>query len=70
GWHIITSKTGKKLHWHNGGTGGYTASMALDVPNKKGVVLLSNVSAFHPKTGNIDALVFKLMETLEGTSEE
>jgi len=70
GWHIITSKTGKKLHWHNGGTGGYTASMALDVPNKKGVVLLSNVSAFHPKTGKIDALVFKLMETLESPSEE
>lgn len=70
GWHIIKTKTGKNLHWHNGGTGGYTSSMAVDVHNKKGVVLLSNVSAFHPKTGNIDALVFKLMETLETESKE
>ncbi|CAA6802674.1 MAG: Beta-lactamase (EC [uncultured Aureispira sp.] len=69
-WHIITTKTGKKLHWHNGGTGGYTASMAMDVDHKKGLVLLSNVSAFHPKTGNIDALVFKWMETLEKPTEE
>lgn len=65
GWHIIQSKTGKKLHWHNGGTGGYTSSMAIDVQNKNGVVLLSNVSAFHPKMGNIDALVFELMESLK-----
>lgn len=70
GWHIIKTKTGKKLHWHNGGTGGYTSSMAIDVEHKKGVVILSNLSAFHRKTGNIDALVFKLMETLEASSEE
>lgn len=65
GWHIIQSKTGKKLHWHNGGTGGYTSSMAVDVQNKKGMILLSNVSAFHPKMSNLDALVFEWMETLE-----
>jgi CubicO group peptidase (beta-lactamase class C family) len=70
GWHIIKTKTGKNWHWHNGGTGGYTSSMAIDVVNKKGVVLLSNVSAFHPKVGNMDALVFQLMEMLESDSEE
>jgi CubicO group peptidase (beta-lactamase class C family) len=70
GWHIVKTKSGKQLHWHNGGTGGYTSSMAIDVNMQKGVVLLSNVSAFHPKTGKIDALVFKLMETLEDDSEK
>jgi CubicO group peptidase (beta-lactamase class C family) len=70
GWHIVQSKTGKKLHWHNGGTGGYTSSMAIDLSNKRGVVLLSNVSAFHPKMSNIDALVFNLMETLEEPTKE
>lgn len=65
GWHIIQSKTGKKVHWHNGGTGGYTSSMAIDINNKNGVVLLSNLSAFHPKMGNIDALVFELIDSLK-----
>lgn len=70
GWHIIKTKTGKNLHWHNGGTGGYTSSMAIDVVHKKGAVILSNVSAFHPKAGNIDALLFQLMETVENSSKE
>lgn len=69
-WHIIKTKSGKNLHWHNGGTGGYTSSMAVDVVNKKGVVILSNLSAFHPKMGNIDTLSFKLIETLKEVSEE
>lgn len=69
-WHIIKTKTGKNLHWHNGGTGAYTSSMAIDVVNKKGIVLLSNVSAFHPKAGNIDALVFQWMKILDGGLEK
>ena len=70
GWHIIHTKSGHQLHWHNGGTGGYTSSMAIDVSNQKGVVLLSNVSAFHPKTGNIDTIVFELMKTLAKQSQK
>jgi CubicO group peptidase (beta-lactamase class C family) len=31
GWHILKSKKGGNLIWHNGGTGGYSTSMALDV---------------------------------------
>jgi CubicO group peptidase (beta-lactamase class C family) len=70
GWPLIKTKTGKTLLWHNGGTGGYTSSMAIDVDNRKGVILLSNVSAFHPKARSMDALVFEWMETFEDTSEE
>lgn len=65
GWHIIKSKSGSILNWHNGGTGGYSSSMAIDMKSKNGIIILSNVSAFNPKMGNIDNLCFELMETLE-----
>ncbi|WP_088341909.1 serine hydrolase domain-containing protein [Robiginitalea sediminis] len=64
GWHLPRTKSGQEVLWHNGGTAGYTASMALE-PNKKfGVVILSNVSAFHQDKGKIDDLCFELMDLL------
>jgi len=63
GWHI-PGKNGKNFIWHNGGTGGYASSMALNKENKNGVIILSNVSGFNPQMGNIDKLCFGLMETL------
>ena len=65
GWHILKRKSGVELIWHNGGTGGYTSSMALDLENQHGVIILSNVSAFNRKMGNIDQLCFSLMESLD-----
>ena len=64
GWHIIKSKSNNKLYWHNGGTGGYTSSMSIDTKSKIGVIILSNVSAYSPNSGNIDKLCFELIETL------
>jgi len=64
-WHIVKNKSGNDIHFHNGGTGGYTSSMSLDIEDKHAVIILSNVSAFHPKMGNIDVLGFKLMELLK-----
>lgn len=65
GWHILKRKNPGELIWHNGGTGGYTSSMALDLENKNGIIILSNVSAFNKKTGNIDQLCFGLIKTLD-----
>ena len=65
GWHIIKSKSGSILNWHNGGTGGYSSSMAIDMKSKNGIIILSNVSAFNPKKENIDKLCFELIKTLE-----
>jgi CubicO group peptidase (beta-lactamase class C family) len=65
GWHIIKRKNGGELIWHNGGTGGYTSSMALDLERKNGVIILSNVSAFNDKSGQIDQLCFGLIKTLD-----
>jgi hypothetical protein len=38
--------------------------MSIDVKNKNGIIILSNVSAFNPSMENIDKLCFELMETL------
>ncbi len=65
GWHIIKSKSESILNWHNGGTGGYSSSMAIDMKSKNGIIILSNVSGYSSQMGNIDKLCFELMETLE-----
>ena len=44
GWHILKSKNNKDLYWHNGGTGGYSSSMAVNVEEKTAVIILSNIS--------------------------
>jgi CubicO group peptidase (beta-lactamase class C family) len=64
GWHIIKQKPEGELFWHNGGTGGYRSSMAVDVENKYGIVILSNISAFHNNADKIDFLCFQLMKRL------
>ena len=63
GWHIITSvKTGKEYSWHNGGTGGYSSCMALELVTKNGVIILSNTSS---ADGEIDKLCFGLLEKIK-----
>lgn len=64
GWHILNKKNGEKILCHNGGTGGYSSSIALNTKKKEGIIILSNVSAFSKQNGNIEKLCFGLMETL------
>lgn len=64
GWHILNQQSGEAWHWHNGGTGGYRSSMALNISKRKGVIILSNVSAFHKQADEIDQLCFAMMKTL------
>lgn len=64
GWHILKGKNKSEFIWHNGGTGGYTSSMALDLENHNGVIILSNISAFNKKMKHVDQLCFGLMKTL------
>lgn len=61
GWYILKLSDDKEVIWHNGGTGGYSSSMIIDIDKKKAVVVLSNVSTFHPKNGNIDKISFQLI---------
>lgn len=60
GWHILKSDNDEDLIWHNGGTGGYTSSIAINIDNKTAVIILSNLSAFHHKKDIIDTLCFQL----------
>lgn len=61
GWHINQDK----WIWHNGGTGGYSSIIILDTKKKNGVIILSNVSAYHENRNNVDQLSYDLMKTLE-----
>lgn len=65
GWHLLKSKKQNDIIWHNGGTGGYSSSMILDVKNKNGVIILSNVSGLTPQNQKIDELAFALLKLLE-----
>lgn len=58
GWHILKSESGQNLYWHNGGTGGYSSSMAVNIEQKVAVIILSNVSGI---TNDIDSLCFSLI---------
>lgn len=64
GWHIVKMNNDFNVLWHNGGTGGYTSSFGIDLERKNGIVILSNVSAFNEKMGNIDDLCFGLINIL------
>ena len=64
GWHLIKTKNGNEFIWHNGGTGGYSSSIAINPSNQSAVIILSNLSSFHPKNENIDQICFELMNIL------
>nr|WP_262915231.1 serine hydrolase domain-containing protein [Niabella ginsengisoli] len=59
GWHILKSDNDKEIFRHNGGTGGYSSSMAISVDEKTAVIILSNVSGINDK---VDALCFELLK--------
>ena len=63
GWEIIKRRSGDTWYKHNGGTGGYTSAMIVDVNNKNGIVILSNVSAYNNKRSIIEDWSFDLMKT-------
>jgi CubicO group peptidase (beta-lactamase class C family) len=64
GWSTLHTNSGQVAYWHGGGTGGYTSYILMNPENKKSIVILSNVSAFHSKSGDIEKLSFDLYKTL------
>lgn len=61
-WHI--RNIGRECLWynHNGGMEGYRSSLSMDVESNTGVVVLSNVSTFHPDGNKIDEIASELMK--------
>jgi CubicO group peptidase (beta-lactamase class C family) len=70
GWFILKWASVDHWYWHNGGTGGFRSSMALDAVDRKGVIVLSNISAGHSHAASIDRLSFGLLESLQQTGTE
>jgi CubicO group peptidase (beta-lactamase class C family) len=64
GWLIIKEDTDEQRFWHNGGTGGYSSSMILEVKSKNAVIILSNVSPYNQYSNKIDALCFGLIDLI------
>ncbi len=64
GWHITRSVGHNDWYWQNGGTGGYRSALVFDPQTRDAVVVLSNVSAFHPRDENIDRVAFNLMRQM------
>ncbi len=64
GWHIVNEEGSKKVHWHNGGTAGYSSCMAINVAEKTAVIILSNISAFNPKHSEVTKYCLELIQRL------
>ena len=64
GWFISKFESGDILYQHKGVTGGYSSAIAINVNNKTGIIILSNVSGFSKKMGNIESLCFDLLTTI------
>lgn len=66
GWHIVKGQSKEDFLWHNGGTGGYKSSMAIQAKSRKSVIILTNIGATNnPKRGVIDQLCFDLIKSLK-----
>jgi CubicO group peptidase (beta-lactamase class C family) len=65
GWHIVQGESGKEYHCHNGGTGGYSSSLTVNMTDKVAVIILSNISAFHPAASQVERLCFRLIGRME-----
>jgi len=54
-WHV-TTRDGRTITWHNGGTAGFASMLAFDADRREGVVVLGNAQV------SVDDLAFHLLE--------
>ncbi|MBQ4838012.1 MULTISPECIES: serine hydrolase domain-containing protein [Pseudoalteromonas] len=68
GWYLLdSSNKTDTVYFHDGGTGGYSSVMLLDLQNKSGYIILSNISGLHKLKGQkVTKLGFDLMRKLKG----
>jgi CubicO group peptidase (beta-lactamase class C family) len=55
GWHVL-ERSGRRITWHNGQTGGYHSFVGLDRERRMGVVVLANVGR------DVDDIGFHLLD--------
>jgi CubicO group peptidase (beta-lactamase class C family) len=64
GWDIRRTESGAMWFLRPGGTRGYECCVAMDPKEKKGVVVLSNLSSIEEMAINVQYLCLRLMESL------
>ena len=65
GWFIDNPKSNKKrMYRHGGNTGGYSSMIIVDVKNKNGIIILSNVTSRNPYFENINKLAASLIKNI------
>ncbi|MFP5470211.1 MAG: serine hydrolase domain-containing protein [Bacteroidia bacterium] len=70
GWHLYKNKEeNRQVLWHNGGTGGYSSSMCVDVENNNAVIILSNVNPEALENQNLDIISLYFIKSLKPTKE-
>jgi CubicO group peptidase (beta-lactamase class C family) len=62
GWHIFKSINNNNLFWHNGGTGGYSSQLLMDIEGKNAIIILSNVSE---QKNKVEKLCLELKKIIE-----
>jgi CubicO group peptidase (beta-lactamase class C family) len=55
GWHV-SSREGRELMWHNGGTGGYSSFIGFSPDTRTGIVVLANAGV------DIDDIALHVMD--------
>lgn len=55
GWNVL-DRHGRRVVWHNGGTGGFTSMLAVERATGRGVIVLSNAFA------DIDLIAYHLLD--------
>jgi len=63
GW-LIFHEGNEIIYWHNGGTGGYSSDMSININTKKSIIILTNVSAFVKEVNQYRSLNFFLLSEM------
>lgn len=69
-WQIREVRSGYRLCWHNGGTGGYVSFLGLDREHQTGVVLLSNYGDAMTGDNSLDKMGMELLKLAAKVSWE
>ena len=65
GWFIENPKSNKKrMFRHGGNTGGYSSMIIVDVKNKNGIIILSNVTSRNLYFENINKIAAFLIKNI------
>jgi CubicO group peptidase (beta-lactamase class C family) len=63
-WHLLELKSGEKVVWHNGGTGGFRSMLAFTPATRRAVVVLCAADLGH----KVDKLALDALAAVQPTA--